>query len=117
MLHFLYYYDLVPPVIDCGPPPSPANASPATIVTATIFGVDVTYVCDSGYLPEGEATITCEGSGSWSGQGPQCNGVFSIKLHKHSLHMKSFCVSHSEVVRLVAIILLMSRHRCSSKTS
>ena len=64
-------------VIDCGAPPSPDNASPASTVTATIFGVDVTYVCDVGYLPEGQATITCEESGSWSGDGPQCNGLYT----------------------------------------
>ena len=103
MYSTIYYslsVSLFCPVIDCGQPPSPANASPVSTVTATVFGVEVTYVCELGYLPEGEATVSCGQSGSWSGPGPQCNGrcimlvPADTRVTVHNLHNKHTPVHH-----------------------
>ena len=72
IIQFVYIYYAV---IDCGSPPSPSNANPVSAVTVTTFGVVVTFVCDIGYQATGVATITCEAGASWSGPGPQCNGM------------------------------------------
>ena len=77
-------------VVDCNEPPSPSNASPASTEISTTFGSTVTYVCDNGYQPVGDATIECEASGSWSGQGPNCQGKYmytvthtQVQAHAH----------------------------------
>lgn len=75
-IYFILYEYTLCAVIDCGDPPSPNNASPASAILATIFGITVTYQCDVGFVRvEGDSTITCEESGNWSGQGPICEGT------------------------------------------
>lgn len=72
------YMFFVCAVVDCGNPSSPSNASPASTILATIFGATVTYQCDVGFTQiGGESTITCEESGSWSGDGPVCEGTYN----------------------------------------
>ena len=61
-------------VIDCGSPPSPANSSPVSVVSSTVFGATVAYLCQTGYELLGDAMVTCESNGQWSGPGPFCQG-------------------------------------------
>lgn len=56
--------------VDCGPLGSPSNGNVS--VAATTFGSTATYTCNSGYTLSGDASRTCEGSGSWSGSVPSC---------------------------------------------
>ena len=41
-------------------------------VTARTPGETATYSCNDGYRLEGNATRTCQVSGDWSGQQPEC---------------------------------------------
>ena len=45
----------------------------------------MTYQCNNGFEHvHGDLIITCEATGSWSGEGPICQGIYVIKtIHKY----------------------------------
>ena len=65
-------------VVDCGSLASPANGQVS--LTTTTFGSTATYECDAGYVLVGGETRTCQESGSWSGQDPECRGIRIIVI-------------------------------------
>ena len=71
-------------VIICGDLNPPLNGQVTT--TTLQHGGMATYVCDIGYVVEGEATRECEGEGMWSGNAPVCRSksftlCIAIKYH------------------------------------
>ena len=41
-------------------------------LTGTSLGSRAMYICNKGFLIEGDAFRTCQGSGEWSGEDPTC---------------------------------------------
>jgi len=56
--------------IDCGDPGEPQNGT--AIFDTTFFGDTVDYECDAGFRLVGDSQRTCQSSGSWSGNVPEC---------------------------------------------
>lgn len=56
--------------IVCGPPPIIPNGQ----VVGTVFnwGSSISYSCNQGYQLSLPTVLTCQGSGNWSGEKPQC---------------------------------------------
>ncbi|XP_064354066.1 complement receptor type 1 isoform X2 [Dromaius novaehollandiae] len=66
--------------IPCEPPPNiPDGKHTGRLLDEFYFGSSVTYSCDSGHPPRGEASIHCttkDGqNGVWSGPPPQCGAL------------------------------------------
>ncbi|XP_029103994.1 CUB and sushi domain-containing protein 1 isoform X1 [Scleropages formosus] len=60
--------------IVCGPPPVIPNGH---VVGADFqWGSSISYACIEGYQLSLPATLTCQGTGNWSGERPQCFPVF-----------------------------------------
>ena len=60
-------------VVDCGTPPAAhVNGNPP-MYTTTTFGSIVDYTCQSGYMREGDQTITCLANGQWDASAPDCD--------------------------------------------
>ncbi|KAL4624103.1 CUB and sushi domain-containing protein 1-like [Arapaima gigas] len=60
--------------ISCGPPPSIPNGH--VVGSEFRWGMRVSYACSEGYRLSFPAVLTCQGSGEWSGETPQCFPVF-----------------------------------------
>ena len=56
--------------VDCGGLADPANGE--VVTSGTAFSSRATYSCNDGYNLVGDATRTCQASGSWSGTDPLC---------------------------------------------
>ncbi len=69
------------PAPTCAPnacAPDLAAPSDGTVsVTTGVTGDVATYGCNTGYVLNGDATRTCEASGSWSGAAPTCTLVMT----------------------------------------
>ena len=63
-------------VINCGVPSLPAVNSYGLILTYTnvTYGSTVTYSCISSYDLVGNSNQTCNASGKWDDNPPQCQG-------------------------------------------
>ena len=61
--------------VDCGPLSDPANGT--VELTDTLVGSRATYNCNSGYSIVGEATVTCQSNGNWSGSAT-CLGIINV---------------------------------------
>ncbi|XP_038054938.1 CUB and sushi domain-containing protein 3-like [Patiria miniata] len=61
------------PAVDCGPLPAFQHAIPSTSLTT--YETTVTFTCEAGYQLSGDVTgKTCDASGGWAGEDPQCAG-------------------------------------------
>uniref|UniRef100_A0A4W6D789 CUB and Sushi multiple domains 2 n=1 Tax=Lates calcarifer TaxID=8187 RepID=A0A4W6D789_LATCA len=60
--------------IVCGPPPTIPNGQ--VVGTDFIWGSSISYSCNQGYQLSLPTVLTCQGSGNWSGEKPQCFPVF-----------------------------------------
>jgi len=59
--------------VDCGSLGALANGTITTVPAAsTTFGTTATYACSGGYTLVGDATRTCQATGSWSDSAPSC---------------------------------------------
>lgn len=56
--------------IVCGPPPTIPNG--LVVGTDFIWGSSISYSCNQGYQLSLPTVLTCQGSGNWSGEKPQC---------------------------------------------
>lgn len=56
--------------IVCGPPPTIPNGQ--VVGTDFIWGSSISYSCNQGYQLSLPTVLTCQGSGNWSGEKPQC---------------------------------------------
>ena len=75
-MHNRYLIFIIILAIDCGTLSSPANGQ-VNIPTTTLWST-ATYSCISGYRLNGTSIRICEGSGSWSGTAPTCEGNYSF---------------------------------------
>ena len=57
--------------VDCGPPESPAQGT--TNYTATEYGVEAQYSCNTGCVLSGARTTVCTVDGTWSHPPPTCS--------------------------------------------
>lgn len=68
---------------DCGIPDVPNNGMVS--YNSTVEGSMAVYMCDEGYILEGVIQRTCEESGQWSGNVPQCHrkliGITKISFY------------------------------------
>ena len=96
--------------IDCGDPGTPTNGQRS--LSSTTYNSVVTYTCDVGYTLQGSNSRTCQSSGQWSGNVPQCTCkllVFIILIytvdicHCYSFHPIQHCAL--ALVRMVALVL------------
>uniref|UniRef100_A0A8B9LZ55 CUB and Sushi multiple domains 2 n=1 Tax=Astyanax mexicanus TaxID=7994 RepID=A0A8B9LZ55_ASTMX len=60
--------------IVCGAPPSIPNGQ--VMGTDFQWGSSISYTCNQGYQLSLPTILTCQGSGNWSGEKPQCFPVF-----------------------------------------
>ncbi|GAA6101124.1 CUB and sushi domain-containing protein 1 [Tachysurus ichikawai] len=60
--------------IVCGTPPSIPNGQ--VVGTDFQWGSSISYTCNQGYQLSLPTVLTCQGSGNWSGERPQCFPVF-----------------------------------------
>ncbi|KAB5530866.1 hypothetical protein PHYPO_G00134270 [Pangasianodon hypophthalmus] len=60
--------------IVCGAPPSIPNGQ--VVGTDFQWGSSISYTCNQGYQLSLPTVLTCQGSGNWSGERPQCFPVF-----------------------------------------
>uniref|UniRef100_A0AAR2L905 CUB and Sushi multiple domains 2 n=1 Tax=Pygocentrus nattereri TaxID=42514 RepID=A0AAR2L905_PYGNA len=60
--------------IVCGAPPSIPNGQ--VVGTDFQWGSSISYTCNQGYQLSLPTILTCQGSGNWSGEKPQCFPVF-----------------------------------------
>jgi len=59
--------------VDCGTLGTLTNGSISTSPSSsTTFGTTATYACNSGFTLSGNASRSCQASGSWSGSAPTC---------------------------------------------
>ncbi|XP_063877551.1 sushi, von Willebrand factor type A, EGF and pentraxin domain-containing protein 1-like isoform X4 [Scylla paramamosain] len=58
---------------DCGEMKAPKNGYAMGI--GTQYGEEVRFMCEEGYLLQGEALVTCQASGEWSALTPTCQPV------------------------------------------
>ena len=56
--------------VDCGSLPAPSNGH--ITVTASTFGGEATYNCDTGYNLIGNTSRMCAAKGDWTGSAPTC---------------------------------------------
>ena len=64
-------------VIDCGILLPPTNGF--VTLSGTIFGFVASYSCQSGYVPIGNETRTCQENAQWSGTEPECERRSSLQ--------------------------------------
>ncbi|XP_048255629.1 sushi, von Willebrand factor type A, EGF and pentraxin domain-containing protein 1-like [Haliotis rufescens] len=57
--------------VSCGEPPRTADFSGSDF----LFGGRIVYTCPEGYNIDGDADLTCEANGEWSGTAPSCHIV------------------------------------------
>lgn len=60
----------LPAAIVCGPPVSIPNGQ--VVGTEFTWGSSISYSCNQGYQLSLPTVLTCQGSGNWSGEKPQC---------------------------------------------
>ncbi|XP_023131571.2 CUB and sushi domain-containing protein 1 [Amphiprion ocellaris] len=60
--------------IVCGPPPTIPNGQ--VVGTDFTWGSSISYSCNQGYQLSLPTVLTCQGTGNWSGEKPQCFPVF-----------------------------------------
>lgn len=60
----------LPAAIVCGQPPTIPNGQ--VVGTDFTWGSSVSYSCNQGYQLSLPTVLTCQGSGNWSGERPQC---------------------------------------------
>ncbi|AWP21874.1 putative CUB and sushi domain-containing protein 2 [Scophthalmus maximus] len=60
--------------IVCGPPPTIPNGQ--VVGTEFTWGSSNSYSCNQGYQLSLPTVLTCQGTGNWSGEKPQCFPVF-----------------------------------------
>ena len=70
-------------VVECVPPPLPANSHVTNTIPATyVYQDTVTYDCDVGYELSGGDTIrTCTETSYWNNVEPNCTSKYSKRLH------------------------------------
>uniref|UniRef100_A0A3Q1CLJ1 CUB and Sushi multiple domains 2 n=1 Tax=Amphiprion ocellaris TaxID=80972 RepID=A0A3Q1CLJ1_AMPOC len=56
--------------IVCGPPPTIPNGQ--VVGTDFTWGSSISYSCNQGYQLSLPTVLTCQGTGNWSGEKPQC---------------------------------------------
>ena len=59
---------------DLGTLSNPANGIVA--ITTAVGELTAIYTCDVGYKLMGDAMLTCQSNGQFSGEEPQCDGVW-----------------------------------------
>jgi CUB/sushi domain-containing protein len=60
-------------IVDCGNPGLPRNGR--RTLSATTFGAQVTFECNSGFRIEGQSSRECQETGFWSSNVPECVAI------------------------------------------
>ena len=55
----------------------PANGN--LVLSGNTFGETANYTCNTGFILEGDSTLTCGGDGQWIGSSPVCNRKYLSK--------------------------------------
>ncbi|XP_050300518.1 uncharacterized protein LOC126739043 [Anthonomus grandis grandis] len=58
--------------VQCEPPPEVPNAIMELVSNETVFGTEVDYMCEKGYILVGPAKITCMANGQYDSLPPTC---------------------------------------------
>jgi hypothetical protein len=57
------------------------------------FGDMVRFMCDFGYVLEGNPSLLCTSAGQWNGSVPQCNCKFAFLLEQCALKNVNNCLN------------------------
>ena len=57
----------------------PANGN--LVLSGNTFGETANYTCNTGFILEGDPTLTCGVDGQWSGSSPVCNRKYLSKMY------------------------------------
>ena len=63
--------------VNCGAP-SEIQGGGVSTPDGTMYQATITYFCNSGSALQGSPIRTCQGSGTWSGSEPTCDGEAPI---------------------------------------
>ena len=72
--------------MNCGILDLPSNGQ--VISSGTTFKIEAMYVCDEGFQLIGNGTRMCQANGMWSGNEPECEGMYvpcSIIIQDHDI--------------------------------
>ena len=58
-------------------PPADGNL----VLSGNTFGETANYTCNTGFILEGDPTLTCGGDGQWIGSPPVCNRKYLSKMY------------------------------------
>ena len=70
---------------------NPTNGN--LVLSGNTFGETADYTCNTGFILEGDSTLTCGGDGQWSGSPPVCNRKYLSKMYTRLLLGKGRAVS------------------------
>ena len=73
----------MPAEINCGPPGPIPNGWIENLEMGTALGTSIIYRCNKDMKRIGASSATCEKSGRWSYNPPQC--LCKCHLHQHAL--------------------------------
>lgn len=110
------------------PPPSPPAAivcgSPPTIPNGQVVGTDftwgssVSYSCNQGYQLSLPTVLTCQGSGNWSGERPQCFRKLAARCRAWWLHtFKALLLSTSTLKYVNTYLKGKILRKCNTNAS
>ena len=63
--------------VNCGILDLPSNGQ--VISSGTTFKIEAMYVCDEGFQLIGNGTRMCQANGMWSGNEPECEGMYTMQ--------------------------------------
>ena len=69
----------------------PANGN--LVLSGNTVGETADYTCNTGFILEGDSTLTCGEDGQWSGSPPVCNRKYLSKMYTRLLLGKGRGVS------------------------
>ena len=61
----------------------PANGN--LVLSGNTVGETANYTCNTGFILEGDPTLTCGGDGQWIGNPPVCNRKYLSKMYTRLL--------------------------------
>ena len=94
-------------VVMCPTLVAPANGS--LVLSGNTFGETANYTCNTGFILEGDSTLTCGGDGQWTGSPPVCNRKY---LSKMSIRLLLGEKGRGRALTITKSLTVASSHRC-----